>query len=58
MNRKPIQVSTAMAQAGSFFARTVVVICDDGSIWRMTDSEDGIDRWVQLPRLPEGFQRQ
>lgn len=51
--RTPVQISTAMAQVDSgTVMRTVVVLCDDGTVWRMDDHEDGVDRWYALPPIP------
>ncbi|QYW02173.1 hypothetical protein CPT_Sonora_072 [Stenotrophomonas phage Sonora] len=51
--RKPVHSSSAIcATPDGFLVRTHIVLCSDGSIWRLSDTDPGIDRWVQLPSIP------
>lgn len=50
--REVTQVTTSMAFGAGCFARTVVVLCADGSLWRLTDTDTGRSSWEQLPAIP------
>lgn len=52
-DRRVRSVSTSLcATREGYLVRTVVVACEDGTIWRMCDNEAGKPRWNQLPAIP------
>lgn len=54
--RKPVSVSVSSAVDGetTFFLDTVLVLCDDGTIWASRRKDGGNFRlWEQLPEIPQ-----
>jgi hypothetical protein len=49
--RRPIQIAIAECVSTSGdFSRTVVTLCDDGTIWIY--DWDGSGRWDRMPEIP------
>lgn len=53
--RKPIQISTLRLETSNSFETQIVALCDDGSIWTMTTTDN---QWVALPPIPQGVLRE
>lgn len=50
MNRKIIQIATAMGGIPGDPDTVTVALCDDGTVWRSWNG----DEWKPMPKLPEG----
>lgn len=52
--RKPIHTSTSVGTTrDGYLFRVTVATCDDGSLWRLSDTESGEQRWERLPPIPQ-----
>lgn len=50
LTRKPIQISSCIHKKGY---ETVFVLCDDGSVWTISDWYDTRNaRWEKMPNIP------
>lgn len=51
--RKPIRTDTAVGTTrDGYLFRVTVATCDDGTLWRLSDTESGEQRWERLPSIP------
>lgn len=53
MNRKIIQIATAMGGIPSDPDTITVALCDDGTVWRSWNG----DAWKPMPMLPQNAPR-
>lgn len=52
--RKPIHTSTSVGTTrDGYLFRVTVATCDDGTLWRLSDTESGEPRWERLPSIPQ-----
>lgn len=52
--RKPIRTDTAVGTTREgYLFRVTVATCDDGTLWRLSDTESGEPRWERLPSIPQ-----
>lgn len=52
--RKPIHTSTSVGTTrDGYLFRVTVATCDDGTLWRLSDTESGEQRWERLPSIPQ-----
>ena len=53
-NRRVIQVAVSESETETSGNRTIVVLCDDGSIWEIVSPFHQADRpqWQRLPPVP------
>ena len=55
-NRPDRRVRHMTSSIGStrdgYLVRQVVVECEDGTLWRLSDNEAGTNHWVMLPSIP------